>query len=166
MQLERFPQHHNRDLMLAAVSSLPAAEGPAASLGRDFILFLALDATSQDPTELEEFARHCLAVGACYVCAWGPGCSAVHVIFDFAYIDAEEQFSMRRGWTDADTVLTTWHEDESLESALWFAAMAAYPTDAFGADTFLAVVVANSDWAERVRAGLRDPEALFDGLEE
>jgi hypothetical protein len=92
-----------------------------------------------------DFATALIRSGARYVCCWGPDCERLHDCFD----EAEGALS---GWdaSDGSHVMTTWHDDEPLEEALWFALNAAIPTpDETAATTqaVLAVSVANHDWS-------------------
>ena len=62
-----------------------------------------------------EVARAWVEAGACYVCAWGPGASEVEETFDYA------AFLPELGEPLPFTLMTTSHESEAFEEALWFA---------------------------------------------
>lgn len=70
----------------------------------------------------EAFARSWLECGACCVCAAGPAARLVEDAFDYA------SFLPVLGPEIPHTVLTTAHDDEPLEDALWFAFHAMQPT--------------------------------------
>ena len=62
-----------------------------------------------------EVARAWLDNGASYICAWGPTSPEVEETFDYA------SFLPELGEPLSFTLMTTSHEGESLEEALWFA---------------------------------------------
>jgi hypothetical protein len=115
-----------------------------------FILFVAANASADKKTEIQRFAVEAIEAGCAYVCTWGDGCSRVHDLFDLASIDAD-QF-----------VMSTWHEDESLAEALWFALCNAWPDeDEFPNATEAAVILAVEDpWLGEVRSLIADQEEL------
>jgi hypothetical protein len=63
-------------------------------------------------------------------------------------------------------VTTTWHADDTLDEALWFALFAACPKDELLdlGGSVLALVVGRDDWAEHVRRRLSDPGALHNDV--
>jgi hypothetical protein len=128
------------------------AGGPA----RNHVLFLAVDATGVDDETIATFADQALAQGAAYVCIWGPDCERVHDIFD-------RTIGGQGSDEDDDLVTTTWHADDTLDEALWFAVFVACPHDpdipTCGA--VLTVVAGRDDWAEHVRTRLTDPRSLL-----
>lgn len=71
----------------------------------------AFDATGLDDVT---FARRLILAGCRSACAWRPGCERVHDTFDAANIDLDESL-------DEIFVMTTWHHDDSLGEALWYA---------------------------------------------
>jgi hypothetical protein len=137
-----------RKLYLAELDGLDDLPDEFAEPRPYFVLFLAVDAMDVPDPVLTAFARKTLARGAAYICAWGPGCERVHDVFD-----------AERG---ESSVITTWHDDESLDQALWFALFVAFPDESLLASeqSVLAVVVGGEDWAEHVRQRLTDPGAL------
>jgi hypothetical protein len=118
-----------------------------------FCLLLALDAGSVSQVALARAAKAALASGLVYLCAWGPGCELVHDCFDWAIVDFE--MIGAREMSEDDTVVTTWHVDESLEDAAEYFRDVAVPTDGYAScDLWLAAAVGRPDWAVRLRASL------------
>ncbi len=120
-----------------------------------FVVFLAMDARGVPDDEIARLADKLLRQGAAYVCAWGPDCQRVHDLFDAAI---SELFPL-----DEDAlVMTTWHADEELDQALWFALFSACPDDPFleTCGSLLAIVVGNDGWAAHVERRLADPAGL------
>jgi hypothetical protein len=61
------------------------------------------------------------------------------------------------GLTENGVVMTTWHEDESLEEALFFFATCAVPTDGFSEDSDfrLVICVGHPEWSDIAKAYLQ-----------
>jgi hypothetical protein len=96
--------------------------------------------------EIGNIANWALAQGAVYLCAWGPDCERVHDIID------EVLVARNPDATDEDVIMTTWHDDETLEEALWFAVNSAYPAGVYEGtcETLLAITVGNKDWGSQI----------------
>jgi hypothetical protein len=86
---------------------------------KPFVVMTAFDATRLDDATLYAFARRLILAGCRYVCTWGPDSERVHDIFDAANIDLDE--SLKEIF-----VMSTWHDDESLDEALWYATQCAW----------------------------------------
>jgi hypothetical protein len=130
-----------------------------------FVLFLALDAGGLADEVVTAFADKLAAQGVGYVCAWGPECGHVHDLFDLAlYVDNDD---LRREADESNTTISTsWHADEDLDDALYFAVFNAYPDDYYshGSNALLAVVVDSASWADQVRRRLCDTDALAEDV--
>jgi hypothetical protein len=142
---------NKRQLFLARVPTVDAWESEVPGIDGEFVAFVALDATPVSDAELERFASKLLRQRAAYVCAWGPDCERVHDVVD----------AVRDRHSPAP-VTTTWHADDTLDQAVWFALYTACPHDQYietcAATVF--IVVGRDDWADEVQAALADPEAL------
>jgi hypothetical protein len=127
--------------------------------GQHFVLFLAWDARETQDEAILAFARGLVRAGLSYVVAWGPDCERVHDIFDDADI-VENPESNEEG--TETVIMSTWHESEPLEEALWFAVYSAYPAPPYDATTIstVAAVIANERWAKEVHAYLGDLSKL------
>ena len=69
----------------------------------------------------EQIAEWVYAVGSRYVVAWGDACEEWHDSVDFANLEAFDF----RDIPDKDHAMTTWHSDEPLSEAFWFAGFCA-----------------------------------------
>jgi hypothetical protein len=156
---------YGRGLYISALASLDDWPSAIAKPEPYFVLFLALDATRVPDSAIRGFADKIAVQGVAYVCTWGPACSRVHDIFDFAlYVDNEE---LRRDADEHDsTIMTSWHEDEGLDEALYFAVFDAHPDDRYfdRCRSLLAVVVDSPSWASEVRHRLENPAALSEDV--
>ena len=91
---------------------LPVGDGPL----RPFLAFIFIRDTVT-PEWQWAISKWLVAAGCLYMCAWGPDCSSWDDSVDYANLEAfsygdipEDRF-----------VMTTWHDEEPLEEALWFA---------------------------------------------
>jgi hypothetical protein len=116
-----------------------------------FAAFVAADTTGLAEGDLHVFAGLLLGQGAVHVSAWGPGCERLHDAFDAVLGDTRPR------------VETTWHADDTLDEALWFALFASIPDDAYveTTDSVLAIVVGEPQWAAHVRGRVGNPDALW-----
>ena len=126
--------------------------------GPHFVVFVAADVTAASDEELAGFARALVTQGASYVCTWGPGCERLHDAVDV------ERDALHDG--SDSVVMTSWHADDTLDEALWFALFATVPDERYieTTDAVLAVVVAEPNWVAQVRGRLGNPKALSDAV--
>jgi hypothetical protein len=127
-----------------------------------FRLFVAADVTELSADVLADFAWAALCSGMVYFCAWGRGCERFHDIVDevIAYdCLGERKFT---GPTGKDTVMRTWHDDETLEEALDFFITLALPTEGLipNSNYRVAICVGNPAWATKVKQSLESAEFL------
>jgi hypothetical protein len=136
----------NRLLLSTFASGLDDFSSFIAIHGKHCALFLAMDARPMSINEISNIANWALDQGSVYLCAWGPDCERVHDIID------EVIANRNLGETDEDVIMTTWHEDEALDEALWFAVNSAYPAGAYEGtcETLLAIAVGNQDWGRQI----------------
>lgn len=141
-------------LPVGALSEIPAAVSELAA--KHFVLFLALDARNVPDAHMLPVARRLLEMGLAYLVAWGPDCERVHDRFD----DAEIENELKQD--SGSVVMTTWHDKDSLEEALWFALFSAYPAPPYDEDcsAVVAVAVANPDWQDTIHRYLADVPSL------
>jgi hypothetical protein len=123
-------------------------------------LFVAADVTELSADALADFAWAALCSGMVYFCAWGRDCERFHDIVDEVVV--QDALGDRRfvGPTANDTVMTTWHEHESLNEALDFFTGSAIPTQGFATDSSLRLVICigNPDWADTASHVLQSTE--------
>lgn len=142
--------HHGlRGVYPAFSADVPRLEALASEINLPsarFVLFVAANTSGIDSPKLVTIAETILKRGATYVCCWGPDCERLHDCFDEADVyhalDDDE----------APVVMTTWHGDESLEEAAWFALHTASPHPGLeeGTNAVLLATVGNPDWAARL----------------
>lgn len=123
---------------------------------KHFALFLALDARSVSNQDIGAAASRLFAKGLAYISVWGPDCSRVHDIFD--------EVEVGEGWqiSPDSVVMSAWHENESLEEALWFFVNNSSPDEVYESTCTagVAVVLGNQDWALQISRWLSDLSML------
>ena len=116
-----------------------------------FTLLLAWDAPTTDLNELEALLQPIADSGLVYLCAWGQNCEAVHDAVDLLTPVGELGTS-----EEISVVMTTWHENESLQEAVWYFQNLALPSDnkiLADCERF-AVAVGNPAWAKLMKEAL------------
>jgi len=145
-----------------AVVQLPELKWPTSVQlsGSHFRLFVAADISNFSNNAVSEFASAALGSGMVYFCAWGRECERFHDIVDDLVV--EDSFGKRRfvGPTPNDTVITTWHDHESLDEALDFFTTSALPTEGFAAASSfrLVICVSNPEWSDTATRVLQSTE--------
>lgn len=81
-----------------------------------YALLIAVTANDITAEEQSVISDMIIASGARYVAAWGHKCSAWDDSIDQAYIETDPNFSP----PDDRFVMTTWHENETIEDAFEF----------------------------------------------
>jgi hypothetical protein len=112
-----------RDLCAAELGDVQRSKLDLPSALRPYVLFTAFDAGSITDDQLDAFAESMLRSGCAYSCAWGVDAGRVEEAFDQVAMNAElagEPFV-------EEVLMTTSHESEALDEALWFAVFDARP---------------------------------------
>lgn len=134
-------------LDLARPGDIPAALPVP---GAYFVCLLAWDARRASTAEIEAVAARLLDAGCVYAVCWGPDCERVHDAFDAADL-------ARR--PNGPWAMTTWHRNDPLSEAIWFAMFTAWPDDAFAdrCRSVVAVSIASPAWAAELREAFAAP---------
>jgi hypothetical protein len=121
-----------------------------------FTLLIAADASTVTDAAIRAYAYAALTDGCDYLCAWGPDCERVHDRFDDTHLGLETQ-------SPQPMMISTWHADETLPEALYFALTLAFPdSDATRSrdDRAPVVLAVAEQWIEEVRALIGDQDEL------
>lgn len=119
-------------------------------------VLLAMDATNVSVDDISGVLVRLLDAGMVYLCTWGPDCERVHDICDEDLV-MQEIDGKRPEASDTDHVMTTWHSDEPLADAAWFAVHTAKPAEDYEATfagTIAMLVGLDADAATQVTAGV------------
>jgi hypothetical protein len=145
----------SRPWKVILIDNLIDLAGGIAGDSDQFILAIAADCSGRPAAEMIVAAEGLLASGARYVCCWGPQCSLLHDVFD------ECAGALNEG---EGVVMTTWHDQETWEDALWFATHSAIPNPAYSeaSASVAVVVVGNAAWYEEACSYLGNGAPLPD----
>jgi hypothetical protein len=112
-------------------------------INEGFALFLAADASDVPVDVIAAFAEWASEHGMFWFSSWGPDCERVH--------DVVDEVDVGDGVPEGKPiVMTTWHDDESLDEAL-FLFWWAFPSEGKRGGPFrVAVTVGEPRWAEAV----------------
>ena len=160
VQLSRVGLDDDGDRALFLVAADQSDDLPENAMSPDsrfFVSLIAWDSQTQSTFELARVARMLLNAGCVYFCCWGPGCERMHDVVDAEYLRAGVSVN-----DDESTIMTTWHDSESLDEAAWFALNTANPDDRFFAEckAVVAVCIGNRSWAKQLATAFADPRAL------
>jgi len=151
------PEAFERDLFLAVVDDVGTWSPDLSQIRSPFIVLTAFDAAALHYETLCAFADRLIRAGCRYACTWGQGCGSVHDAFDTeairAGLDGEGE----------NFVMTTRHDDESLDDALEFALFHAWTWDPGFPDTVEAgsvLAVASADYSADVERRLADVKSF------
>ena len=133
---------------------LAAWDVPASAGFELFTAFLALDADRWATQEISALGERLRAAGLVFVCAWGPGCNKVELLFDLLFI-REEESGIQRPF-----LMTTGHEGDPLAEGLWYA-LGALAEDVKDLRRSPVVIGTDrEDWRREIRSWLSDEEEL------
>jgi hypothetical protein len=144
-----------RDLFCIAVDQAGDIPEQFVLPSRRFVCLVAWDSSGADERSIQRLAQTLVASGVAYVCAWGAGCSHFHDVVDLELMRVDPESAKPH-------VMTSWHDDESIEDALWFFLVCAVPDDELLDDcrSGLVLTIGQPAFAALAREALRDPQAF------
>jgi hypothetical protein len=146
-----YPSQCPKDFYLSSSQALAALANQVLPTSPYFGLFLAADAREVKALDIGRLAQALVPRGLAYLCAWGPDCERVHDCFDEVLNESVLEP------TEDNVVMTTWHDDESLEEALWYFMNSAFATKAYATTCrdWVIAVVGNQGWEDTIRSYIR-----------
>jgi hypothetical protein len=159
MQLRTYsPDCYGRAVRAAHAKSLGEAVSQLRASSKHFVLLIASDTRGIPGAVLVDFAADLIRAGATYVCCWGPDCERFHDCFD----EADDVVNGRA--SNSRVLMTTWHADECLEEALWFALNSTVPSSAYleTTNSVFVLSIGEDRWAERVSTYLEAGAPMLD----
>jgi hypothetical protein len=111
LRIVEVKQKHHGTGRLAAVVRVEDFASPVSVDAGNYVLVMASEKSAVALSI--KTARAWVDAGALYICAWGPDCEQVEESFDYASFLPEYGKEME--------LMTTAHQDEPIEEALWFA---------------------------------------------
>ena len=135
-----------RALVVIDAASPVAAAARVRDITRPFICVIAWDSQAASIEELSVLTGALVDLNVVQVSVWGSGCERLHDVLDeeFVYADVTGR--------SARTVLTTWHDHETLEDVLWFVRNTPAPDGASArSDAIVGIAIDQPAWARRMR---------------
>ena len=151
------PEGHRSLFVISGSTFSELASASIVTGSRYFAALIVGDATSVSVQEIGQLARSLLDAGCVYFCCWGPDCERVHDVIDEEY--ASDGITVH---DDESTIMTTWHNGDSLEEAVWFALNSAFPDDRFFEEcrAVVAICIGDESMTARMTAAFAYPTAL------
>lgn len=145
---------NERELYFVSAPNLTSLPESFALPSKHFVAFLAMDASLVETSGIAKLAGNLIQSGCVYFCAWGIDCERVHDIFDESCYEIDP------------VIMTTWHEKDSLDEALWFFLASTWPDDGYfdNCQSSLAIVIGNSDLGTEVQQKLSNRQSLKDAV--
>ncbi|MCI0342695.1 MAG: hypothetical protein L0216_16405 [Planctomycetales bacterium] len=152
----RLDPRTGRELFALALGDLREWPGTLGLSCPNFVLFVACDASAVPDATIRAVARRSIEEGMVYLCAWGPDCERVHDLFDKVCADVAPPPD------DGNVIMTTWHDDEPLAEALYFALENAHAAADYleTCRAVVAVSVGSVDWDRDIRHWMAAPVDL------
>lgn len=154
-RIEHLSDHHDpphRGLYLLDCDTFADIIPAVAELpGKHFVALLIGDFSTVTQDDLVALSQRLISPGSRYFCAWGRDCQIAHFAFDLACCEFEIDHE--------PVILTTDHSAESIEDAIWFTLVCAYPVAPFDNDWHATIAICINDQiaSRAVRIAFTDP---------
>ena len=142
-----------RQLLLYHASSLNTVSDSLDPDCRHFVAMLVCDGRNLSADNIAKVARNLIDSGCAYFCCWGDDCERVHDIFDEEWVG--DGFNSHSD----DTILTTWHADDTLEQFIEFSLLHTQPTPGYEdeCNALIAIVIDDAEHASTIQAAFSHP---------
>jgi hypothetical protein len=149
-----------REIIFISVSKIDEFDFKSLpQISKYFTLFIANN-NEVDVGEYSRKANSLIKSGLAYICAWGNGCERIHDIFDEenVYIEIEEKLTT----DDENVIMTTWHQNEFIEEALYFFLFNTSPTEKYSSEckTALVLLIGISEETNKIKMYLENQDLL------
>ena len=137
------------------------------AVGPHFVCLLAWDSEFESVEEISRVAEILLDAGCVYFCTWGSGCERVHDVIDEVIVEREVDGGFSPAPDDDRCILTTWHDREPLEQALWTLLNCSHPDEGYeqSCRSVVAIMIGSDpSWAATTRDALSHPEAFSERI--
>ena len=144
-------QQNGRDLYFVNLLRPENISNNLALSSPHYLCFIAWDSEDTPKDEISDFVTPLFMSGCVYFCLWGSGCKRMHDIID----EIHESI----GSHDDSVIMTTWHDDEPIEDAIFFFLNSTCEDEKYESTTnsSLAIVIGSNNYTETVRGALKDP---------
>jgi hypothetical protein len=124
-----------------------------------FACFIAWNSKNNSIQEISDLIETLIKNGAAYFCIWGNDCERVEEICD--EIDSLNS-------PDDSVIMTTSHQNDSIEDALYFFLTLSYPHKYYETtlNSSLAISISNNNYFKIIQDAISNPKLLRDKIEE
>ncbi len=119
-------------------------------VSRHFALFTAFDLSGVSSEGILLVANHLIDRGLAYASCWGEDCKRWHDAID-AVRPVDLHDDDRPLEEQRDVLMTTWHDGEPLDEALFFFGRLALPTPRYAVECRDYVIAATSNYVDLIR---------------
>ncbi len=97
-----------------------------------------------------------------YFCTWGAKCELLHDLADEILSDPNNEKEFAKYQNEKSIIMSTWHNNETLADALWFALYNAVPADDYIEQTknLIVIIMDNDDLYPEVKDYLLNVDKL------
>jgi hypothetical protein len=157
--LDRVSERRLFSLAFASASEVPAHFTVPC---KHFVCLIAWDSRAASVNDIVRVVAPLLESGASYFVCWGPDCERVHDVIDEIVSGPNSPIDVP---VDA-CIMTTAHESEPLEDALWFFLTCATPDAFYEAltDGAIGVSIGSGQSAGEIASALNDPRAFVQSV--
>lgn len=151
----------DRSLILYAAKTPGEFQSGFEAPSQYFVVMLVCDGRLISDRDIAELSRRLIGAGCVYLCCWGQDCERVHDLFDTEWID--NGFDAECG----DTIMTTWHTDDSLDDFIEYAVSFTEPTRKYQkqCNSVVAIVIDDAQALSRINEVFRAPAAFHSARE-
>jgi hypothetical protein len=159
-KLEYFGQFNREDpdfghLYLLEIPSASLLSRQIELLSKYFICFIVSNSIQDSDEVLSQVARKLLFNGAVGFCTFGDDCERFHDL-----IDEQVRVMKLENGSDETIILTSWHDSQPFEDALWYFLYTTIPSEAYAAECkcWVLVSIGNHAFKTEIRKAFQDPE--------
>ena len=157
-----------RNLLLWPTSAAADVHDPTEPLTtRPFVCLLVWDAATETVDSISKVTDALFRAGCVYLCTWGRDCDRVHDIADEGLVMMTLNGELSDD--DDDLLMTTWHDSEPLDEALWFFLRLTTPAENYVEHCRTGLVLTINQNPERIssiRDALMDPGSFSRQIED
>ena len=123
---------------------------------KHFACFIAWDSEDATDEEISHLMEVLIKNGAAYICSWGNNCERLHSIADLI----RDRPDVKYDFSEDSVIMTTSHNDESIEEALYFFLTDTHPDEYYEStlSSSLAIVIDKQNNLQIIVDALLNPD--------
>jgi len=129
-----------REIYLVSVEKVDDLDVTNLSLNSRYFTLMIINNNHVNELYFEK-CKHLILHGLAYMRAWGSECSLLDSLFDEASVMLEVDEGIKICRSDEDVIMTTWHENESLDSAIDYFLRKTEPTKMFNSECNSSIIL-------------------------